>query len=254
MNDIMQVNNISKTMSSREIAGLCEKRHDHVCRDIDTLNESYEQMGLPKVGEGYYTHPNTGNQQHRQFLLSKEQTIDLITGYRADIRIRINRRWQELEQQVSASNPVTPALPNFTNPADAAIAWAEEYKAKEAAQAQVIELQPKADALDTLSHAKGALGIRETAITVGIPERKFIARCTDENKPVSSRFMYRDEKGKLRAYSHRIKQGFMTQKITSYAGKNGQDLVTVQVKFTAAGVAHIAKMMQNKPAKQLRVM
>lgn len=155
---------------------------------------------------------------------------------------------------VSASNPVMPALPNFTNPADAAIAWAEEYKAKEAAQAQVIELQPKADALDTLSHAKGALGIRETAITVGIPERKFIARCTDENKPASARFMYRDDKGKLRAYSHRIKQGFMTQKITSYAGKNGQDLVTVQVKFTAAGVAHIAKMMQNKPAKQLRVM
>lgn len=254
MNDIMQVNEVSKTMSSREIADLCGKEHRNVCRDIDTLNESYEQMGLLKVEQGYYTLQNTGNQQHRQFLLNKEQTIDLITGYRADIRIRINRRWQELEQQVSASNPVMPALPNFTNPADAAIAWAEEYKAKEAAQAQVIELQPKADALDTLSHAKGALGIRETAITVGIPERKFIARCTDENKPVTSRFMYRDDKGKLRAYSHRIKQGFMTQKITSYAGKNGQDLVTVQVKFTAAGVAHIAKMMQNKPAKQLRVM
>lgn len=253
MNDIMQVNNISKTMSSREIAELCGKEHRNVCRDIDTLNESYEQMGLLKVEQGYYTLQNTGNQQHRQFLLSKEQTIDLITGYRADIRIRINRRWQELEQQAQASSPVMPALPNFTNPADAAIAWAEEYKAKEAAQAQVIELQPKADALDTLSHVKGSLGIRETANAVGIPERKFIARCTDENKPVSSRFMYRDEKGKLRAYSHRIKQGFMTQKITSYAGKNGQDLVTVQVKFTAAGVAHIAKMMQNKPAKQLRV-
>lgn len=252
MNDIMQVNHISKTMSSREIAELTGKRHDHVCRDIELLNETLAQESLPKVGESIYVADN--GQSYREYLLSKEQTIDLMTGYNRNLRVRINRRWQELEQQVQASSPVMPALPNFTDPYESALAWAEQYKAKEVAQAQVIELQPKAAALDTLSHAKGSLGIREAANTVGIPERKFIARCTDENKPVTSRFMYRDDKNKLRAYSHRIKQGFMTQKITSYAGKNGHDLVTVQVKFTAAGVAHIAKMMQNKPAKQLRVM
>lgn len=52
MNDIMQVNEVSKTMSSREIAELCGKEHRNVCRDIDTLNESYEQMGLLKVEQG----------------------------------------------------------------------------------------------------------------------------------------------------------------------------------------------------------
>lgn len=51
------VNNIL-TMSSREVAALCEKRHDHVLRDIENLNATYAQMGFPKVGEGYYTHPN----------------------------------------------------------------------------------------------------------------------------------------------------------------------------------------------------
>lgn len=99
MQNIMQVNAVNKTMSSREIAKLCEKRHDHVCRDIDNLNQSYESMGLPRVGEGYYTHPNTGSQQHRQFLLTQEQCVDLITGYNREIRIRINRRWAELEQK-----------------------------------------------------------------------------------------------------------------------------------------------------------
>ena len=39
-------------MSSREIATLCDKRHDHVLRDIDNLNETYEKYP-PKVGEGY---------------------------------------------------------------------------------------------------------------------------------------------------------------------------------------------------------
>ena len=250
MNDIMQVNEVSKTMSSREIAGLCEKRHDHVCRDIDTLNESYEQMGLPKVGEGYYTHPNTGNQQHRQFLLSKEQTIDLITGYRADIRIRINRRWQELEQQVSASNPVTPALPNFTNPADAAIAWAEEYKAKEAAQAQVIELQPKAEALARISSSKGATGIRDTAKAVGMRQNDFVAWCVDDTKPVCRRFMYRDDRGVLNAYSHRTSAGLMTQKLQSFVGHDGRDRAEPRVKFTPAGVAKIAEMLEKERSRE----
>ena len=247
MNNLMQ--NI-KTMSSREIADLCGKEHRNVCRDIDTLNESYEQMGLLKVEQGYYTLQNTGNQQHRQFLLSKEQTIDLITGYRADIRIRINRRWQELEQQVSASSPVTPALPNFTNPADAAIAWAAEYKAKEAAQAQVIELQPKAEALARISQSVGATGIRETAKAVGMKQNDFVAWCVDDTKPVCRRFMYRDDRGVLNAYSHRTSAGLMTQKLQSFVGHDGRDRAEPRVKFTPAGVAKIAEMLEKERSRE----
>ena len=98
----LQTNN--QTMSSREIAQLCNKDHRHVLRDIDDLNATYEVMALPKVGQSDYIADN--GQSYRQFLLSKEQTIDLITGYRADIRIRINRRWQELE--ANANSPVIP--------------------------------------------------------------------------------------------------------------------------------------------------
>ena len=87
------------TMSSREIAQLCQKQHGHVCRDIENLNTIYEQMGLSKIGEGYYTHENTGSQQHREFLLNKEQSTDLITGYKPELRIKINRRWAELESR-----------------------------------------------------------------------------------------------------------------------------------------------------------
>lgn len=158
-----------------------------------------------------------------------------------------------LECERIAQQTIMPALPDFTNPAEAAIAWAAEYKAKEAAQAQVIEFKPRAEALDKLSHAKGSLGIRETAKTLDIPEREFVQRCIDDKKPISSRFMYRDDNGKLNAYAHRIKQGFMTQKITSYQGENGKDFTTIKVNFTAAGVIHIAKLMQVKPVNQLRV-
>lgn len=105
---LAQFNQNQKTMSSREIAHLCEKQHFHVCRDIDSLNETYEKMGLSKIGEGYYTHPNTGSQQHREFLLSKEQSIDLVTGYNSELRIKINRRWAELENQSAVNLPDYP--------------------------------------------------------------------------------------------------------------------------------------------------
>lgn len=141
----------NKTMSSREIATLCEKQHGHVCRDIEQLNQTYEQMGLSKVGQGYYTHPNTGSQQHREFLLTKEQCIDLITGYRADVRIRINRRWQELESSQSL------ALPNFTDPAAAAEAWAKEYREKQALAIELKAAEPKINHYDKVVERKNLL-------------------------------------------------------------------------------------------------
>lgn len=247
MNILTQTN--IKTMSSLEIAAITNKKHAHVLRDIRSM---VEQIGNPKLDyEQYQVVTDSHTHRTSEIKLDKNLTLTLITGYDAGLRYSITKRWDELEKSVS--QPAV-SLPDFTNPAAAARAWADEVESKQMAQEQLSIAAPKAAALDTLSHAKGSLGIRETANTVGIPERKFIARCTDENKPISSRFMYRDDKNKLRAYAHRIKQGFMTQKITSYAGRGGKDIVTVQVKFTAAGVAHIAKLMQNKPVNNLRVL
>ena len=94
-------------MSSREIAELTGKQHRNVMRDCDKLNEHYETIGMLKIEQGYYTHENTGNQQHRECLLTKMQTLDLITGYNVELRIKVNRRWEELEKQ--NSKPLTQA-------------------------------------------------------------------------------------------------------------------------------------------------
>ena len=100
-------NNNTATMTSLEIATLTDKEHRHVLRDIENLNGTYEEMALPKIGQSEYQAAN--GQNYRQFILNKDQTIDLITGYKADIRIRINRRWAELEAQVAAPAPTLPA-------------------------------------------------------------------------------------------------------------------------------------------------
>ena len=140
----------NKTMSSREIAQLCQKRHDNVCNDIRILNETYEKMGLLKIKDTLYTNEQNG-QQYREYLLTKEQSIDLVTGYNRELRIAINRRWQELESSQSL------ALPNFTDPAEAAIAWANEYKAKQALAIELKAAEPKINHYDKVVERKNLL-------------------------------------------------------------------------------------------------
>lgn len=151
MNMLAQIAEKQKTMSSREIAELSGKQHGHVCRDVEALNATYEKMGLSKIGEGYYTHPNTGSQQHREFLLTKEQCIDLVTGYNAELRIKINRRWAELELQVS--------LPSYMieDPIKRAEKWIEEAKQKQLA------IQERDHAIAT----KAEIGSRREATALG---------------------------------------------------------------------------------------
>ena len=99
MDQLIKITDGIKTMSSREIAQITGKRHDHVLRDCDALDESYRKMTLPQIWVGVYTHPGTGNQQHREYLLTKMQCFDLLTGYSQELRIKVNRRWEELERK-----------------------------------------------------------------------------------------------------------------------------------------------------------
>ena len=219
----LQINN--QTMSSREIAQLCNKDHRHVLRDIDDLNATYEVMALPKVGQSDYIADN--GQSYRQFLLSKEQTIDLITGYRADIRIRINRRWQELEAQASA--PVIPATLS-----EALRLAADQAELIEHQQSRLALVEPKAAALDVIDSSIGSINVRDTAKTLGIPQNKFVNWC------IAHDWMYRDNRNKLKMSSIRMKQGFMEERAVTYQGNSNERVATTQPLFTPKGLTRLA--------------
>lgn len=89
------------TMSSREIAELTGKRHDNVLADIRKMLaeiQSPEKLGDYQDGRGRTQH---------LLLLDKEETICLVSGYSAALRMRIIRRWSELEELTKK-----PALPS----------------------------------------------------------------------------------------------------------------------------------------------
>lgn len=82
------------TMTSREIAELTGKEHKNVLRDIDNLLISLGSelsLGFSMTYEG------PKELGYRYFLLDRDSAYCLMSGYDAISRMRIIKRWQELE-------------------------------------------------------------------------------------------------------------------------------------------------------------
>lgn len=97
------ISNQPLTMSSLEIAEMCDKNHADVMRDIKNMLEQLE-IGLSSFADTY-VHPQN-KQTYPCFNLDKEMSLTLVAGYNVKLRHKIIKRWQELENQIA-----TPALP-----------------------------------------------------------------------------------------------------------------------------------------------
>lgn len=101
------INTIEQTMSSFEIAKLTGKQHSHIMRDIRILNKAYENLHQSKIGLKHrISDLGEGRQRNDPYFeLTKMQTFDLLTGYNTELRIKVNRRWAELEAQTLIKMP-----------------------------------------------------------------------------------------------------------------------------------------------------
>lgn len=104
---IQLINSLEQTMSSFEIAQITGKQHKNVLRDIRELNKVYEKMYGLKIEQMLKITelPNGAKRKDPYFELTKMQTWDLLTGYNAELRIKVNRRWAELEAKQQYNFP-----------------------------------------------------------------------------------------------------------------------------------------------------
>ena len=91
------------TMSSREIAELCDKEHRNVLADIRTM---CEQLNLD-VLTFQHIYLDSMNREQTEYLLDKETCLCLVAGYNAKLRMAIIKRWQQLEQATAPRLPTT---------------------------------------------------------------------------------------------------------------------------------------------------
>lgn len=138
-------------------------------------------------------------------------------------------------QMESVQPPV--ALPDFTKPAVAARAWAEQFEAREQAQQQLAIAAPKAEALERIAQADGDMCMTNAAKTIGMPPRKLIAWMEQHD------WIYRRAGGKSHvAYQARIKSGHLTHKVKTIALQDGTEKVVESVIVTPKGLAKLAEV------------
>ncbi|MBE0470405.1 MAG: Rha family transcriptional regulator [Methyloprofundus sp.] len=225
------------TMSSREIAELTGKRHDHVIRDVEKMLSELN-LDAPKFGDTYL---DSQNRHQRQYVLPKDETICLIAGYNIKARMAIIKRWQELE-----SKTIEPAfqLPDFTNPIIAARAWADEVEAKQAA-------------LEKLEHAGGEIdrlqGVCNTMaaqFTPGMTPHEFCRQLNGVNiQQVQNRLAAKGilikkvYEGKVLGYqvSSSYRDRYFAERTQTYEGKT-----RFYVVLTKAGAKFLYKLYLSK--------
>ena len=149
---VLEANNVL-TMSSIEIAELTGKQHKDVIRDIRNMLNQLEIHSAQFCAQ----YKDSTGRSLPMFNLPKDETICLIAGYNAQVRMRIIKRWQELEQKESAQFKMPKTL------SDALLLAGQQAALAEERQRLLEQQKPKVEFAETVERSDGTLSIGEFA-------------------------------------------------------------------------------------------
>ena len=224
---ITQFQENQKTMSSREIAELCEKKHFHVKRDCEVVFRGLN-LDASKFG---CTYLDSMNREQTEYLLDEELTMTLITGYSILLRNRVIKRWKELEDK--ASKPIELSRMDLIQ-----LALAAEQE-NQALKDHVAVLEPKAQVMDVIADTVNTYSIRDSAKTIGIQESKLI------DFMLKKRWVFRENSRhrRLCAYAQRVEQKVMVNKVSQVIACVEGDKVYTQARITAFGLTRLTALV-----------
>ncbi len=217
------------TMSSREIAELTGKRHDHVLRDIERM---ILDIGDPKFGassfEAEYTTPQ--NKRAKEYRLPKDLTVTLVTGYRADLRYKVVKKLEELEKGSASVALNDPAMLRHL--------LLENVEKVLALEAEVKELVPLANSYEHLTRHDGTLCITDAAKALDMRPKDLFAWLQ------ANKWIYRRAgNGHWVGYQQRIQAGLLDHRLEEVTRADGSSKITEQVRVTAKGMGRLGELL-----------
>lgn len=265
-NQIANITNDGKMMSSREIADLTEKLHKSVIRDIrrmlEDLSDDATGTNLCPLNFKEQTYKDAKGENRVEYLLDFNLTMTLVAGYNVVLRNRIIKRWQELEK--AAAKPSEPDLREFCiqqfgvpkNYAEALTAMAELETQRQALEdkvsqqhqilieqdLQIKKSQKSVDALEAISASDEDLKFRQVSKILGVKEPELRAWL------IANRWTQLIN-GKQTTRYESEKQGLTKLKYFYKAGKKGVYTTHSTLFFTPKGVVALAKELQNNGVK-----
>jgi phage antirepressor YoqD-like protein len=219
--------NVARTMSSREIATLTDKRHDNVVRTIQTLYEK-RLIALPHFEE--VPNPGPGPLLLKQWLIGKRDSFVVVAQLSPEFTVALVDRWQELEQ----ANAM-PAIPQ-TLPEALRLA-ADLAEQNNQLRLVVTEQAPKVHALERIANASGSMCLTDAAKHLGVQRCKLIEWMR------TNRWIYRREGcARWLAFQPRQAAGLLEHKVTVLGlDAEGDQRLASQVRVTPKGLAVLAQ-------------
>lgn len=212
--------------SSLDVAAYFGKRHDNVLQNIGSLLSEDESNALNFQAIEY---TDARGRKKPAFCMNRDGFMLLImsfTGPKATaFKKAYIREFNRMEAALqSALAPVVPALPDFTNPAIAARAWADQFDRADAAER----------VLHRFSTASGLIGQRDAAKALGIGLREVGSLLIE-----TFEWAFRDDGGKLKAYAEAQRGGFLKER----AGVTKAGHAYVGTYLTPKGLKTIAEYL-----------
>lgn len=223
-NQLLSNNSNNATMSSLDFlaevinpARVEFEESEHEPRKF--LAKVEDELDLCPTGKKFRLNSNQTRSYYYE--LTKEQMM--LVGMRESKAVR-----RKVIEWIKAQNQ-SALLPNFSNPAEAARAWADEVEAKQAAIALIEQQKPAVEFVDSyVSADSGSKGFRQVAKLLQANERQFREFLN------AKKIMYRLG-GEWMPYQNHVEAGRFEVK-TGVAGEH----VFNQAKFTAKGINWVA--------------
>ena len=286
-NDLIQFGESERMMTSLEIAEVTGKSHAHVMRDIRNIikqiNQSTSGLVIPDdVKDDYHRgdrtqykylsektqnilfdfcfNNNTGSkytiressykdakgEDRNMYELNKKACLLLSSGYDVNLRAKIIDRWEELEIK-ARTNMIT--LPNFEDPAEAAMAWAKEYREKkvlaienQSLQKEIVRLEQDnsnlAAEVQVLSDDKNYLDLimrSRSLMTVTQIAQDYGMSAKAMNQILANMGIQYKNNGQWILYSKYKDGGYVSSRSIDITRSNGMPDTVMQTEWTQAG-------------------
>ena len=237
MNEMIEFVESQKTMSSLEIARLTGKPHNDVLKAIRAMEPAWEDTTEGKFSRSEYK-DSTGRTLPC-FELTKTECLYVATKFNDKARAKLVIRWEELERKERANML---QLPDFTNPAEAARAWAQEYEQKttlmvenkrlEEENIQLAvenqELKNDKNYLDLIMRSKALLTISQIAQDYGMSGKAL-------NKKLAEMGIQYSINGQWILYAKYKDCGYVSSRSIDITRADGRPDVVLHTEWTQAG-------------------
>lgn len=161
MNSLVEMRNNQVVVDSKSVAENFGKSHRNVNRDIENLI----QKDVLKIGHMFYETetPDSYGRMQKSYYMNRDGFSLLVMGFTGkkaiEWKLKYIQAFNEMEEKLK--NPM--GLPDFSNPAEMARAWADEFERRRQAEALNEANRPKVEFANAVAGSDGTISMADLA-------------------------------------------------------------------------------------------